>query len=177
MQENKSQVIPYAMRYGLVLGAFWVVKYLCVIGADKMPFLGLLSTVLSIFTPLLLLLFLVKYRQEALEGVMGYGQGVRFSILLFLFASFLEMVMIVAHTMFIDPNFIARMFASTQEMLKAMQFPLNEVEGMLPSPFQYAFASMMVNVLIGAALSLVLVPVSQNIHIQRFTKNNQDTNL
>ena len=146
-------------------------------GAEKMPFLGLLSSVLSIGTPLLLLFFLVKYRQEALDGIMGYGHGVRFGSMLFLFASFVEVVMIVAHTLFIDPDFIARMFASAEEILKSLQVPSNQIEMLQPSPFQYAFSSMMANVLIGTILSLILVPLSQNIRIQRFTNDNQDSSI
>ena len=90
MQEDKSKLVNYAMNGGLFLGLFWVVKYLMVIGGGQSSVLNSISSLLSLGTPLLLVYFLVKYKVKLPNNEMGFWHGVQFSILLFFFASILE---------------------------------------------------------------------------------------
>ena len=84
MKEDKSQLLNYAMYAGVYLGLFWVFKYFFVVTGLIYPALNFLGTLLSIGTPVLLFIFLLKYSQELQNGKMGFWHGVKFSILQFL---------------------------------------------------------------------------------------------
>ena len=64
MEENKSQLLEYTMRAGLLLGLFWSFKYLFTIFGMSHPALNGIGTLLSLGTPLLLFYFLVKYNRD-----------------------------------------------------------------------------------------------------------------
>ncbi|MEN6324413.1 MAG: DUF4199 domain-containing protein [Proteiniphilum sp.] len=165
MKEDKSQLLSYAMYAGIFLGLFWVFKYLFVLIGIAYPALNFLGTLLSIGTPILLFIFLVKYNQGVLAGEMRFWHGVQFSILLFFFASILESMVVFIHVQWIDPAFISNLFESMVEMAKTIN--INETlvsrisEQPLPSPFDYVFSNViMADVFLGLLLSLFIVPLS-----------------
>ncbi len=165
-EENKGQLLDYTMRAGLLLGFFWAFKYLFVIFGMHNPAISTIGSLLSLGTPMLLFHFLVKYNTGWMEHEMRYGQGVRFSILLFFFASILEALMVFIHVRWIDPAFIANLFeglielAGTMEISKALGAQLAEQP--LPDPFSYIFSNViMANVFLGLALSLLVVPLAK----------------
>ena len=60
-EENKSYLLEYTMYAGILLGLFWVFKYLFVILGGKHPGMNVIGTTLSVGTPVLLYYLLVKY--------------------------------------------------------------------------------------------------------------------
>ncbi len=173
MLEDKSKIIPYTMQYGLILGVFWMLKYAMRMGFETFPVLAVISSLLSIITPLFILFFLIKYRQETVEGTISFWHGMQFVIMLCFFASLLEMIMIIIHTQWIDPEFLLRLWADMHEKLKSIQMENTPWarEGLkkVPSPFQYGFTTMMQNILLGILMAVVLVPVSQYLNIKNFS--------
>lgn len=171
MQEDKSELINYAMRCGLYLGAFWVVKYLFLIGSFQIPALGAVEIVFRLGTPLLLFYFLVKYRTQVLDNNLGYWHGVQFSIMLFFFAAVLEAVVIFAHTTWIDPSYISGIYANMLTLAKelGMNGKMAEVlqSQRLPSPISYTFSNMMSDVFLGLILGLILVPVANQFNLNK----------
>jgi hypothetical protein len=105
------------MNYGVILGAFWVFKYLFLIVSIALedvlpnnfisPFLLYLHLyLLPIVTLSLYYVLLKRYRDHALGGKISYLQCVSFSVLLFTFAALIEAVIIYIHYKFIDPKYI-----------------------------------------------------------------------
>lgn len=165
MNEDKSQLLNYAMYAGIFLGLFWVFKYLFVVIGTRYPALNFLGSLLSIGTPVLLFIFLARYNHGLLEGKMGYWHGVQFSILLFFFASILESLVVFTHVKWIDPTFISNLFDSIIEMAQTININNALVtqlsEQPLPSPFSYVFNNViMMDVFLGLFLSLFIVPLS-----------------
>ena len=163
MEENKSQLLEYTMRAGLLLGLFWSFKYLFTIFEMSHPALNGIGTLLSLGTPLLLFYFLVKYNREWLENKMRFGQGVRFSILLFFCLHFRGTGGFI-HVRWIDPTFIANLFENIIETAQALALSTTIItqlaEQPLPNPFTYIFNNViMANVFIGLLLSLLIVPM------------------
>ncbi len=165
MKEDKSQLLNYAMVAGLYLGLFWVCKYLLVTIGMRYQVLNFLGTLLSIATPALLYIFLVKYNHRLLEGKMGYWHGVQFAILLFFFASILESMIVFVHVRWIDPVFISNLFNNMIELAETMNINKSVIsqlsEQPLPSPFSYILNNViMANVFLGMILSFFIVPLS-----------------
>jgi len=165
MKEDKSQLLYYAMVAGIYLGLFWVGKYFFVAMGMRSEILNFLGTLLSLATPVLLYIFLVKYNHELLEGKMGYWHGVQFAILLFFFASILESMIVFIHVKWIDPAFISNLFNNMIELAETMNINKSVVtqlsEQPLPSPFSYILNYViMANVFLGMILSFFIVPLS-----------------
>lgn len=162
-EENKSQLLDYTMRAGLLLGLFWSFKYLFTIFGLYHAAFNSIGTLLSVGTPWLLYYFLSRYNREWLENKMRYGQGIRFSILLFFFASILEALVVFIHVRWVDTAFIANLFENM--ILVAESLSLSPsiiaqlVEQPIPDPFTYVFRNViMADVFIGLILSLLIVP-------------------
>ena len=169
MQENKNSVISFAMQAGFGLGAFWIFKYLFVIGSTKYPSLEFANGFLLFFTPLILLFYLIQYKNSKAENTLKYWEGVKFGIILFFFASIIESVIIFIHVTRIDPSYISRVTQQTIEMAKALNFSDSMMEELKNqssfSPFIYILRNIMSNIFIGFILSLMLSPVASKIDI------------
>ncbi len=174
-EENKSYLLEFTMQAGILLGLFWIFKYLFVILGGKYPGMNTIGTTLSIGTPVLLYYLLVRYNAEWMNRKMRFGQGVQFAILLFFFASILEALVVYIHIRWIDPAYIANLYDSMVEIAKALEVSKTIVTQLadqpLPNHLTYIFSNViMVDIFIGLLLSLLIVPIAI-----RFTpqKNNQ----
>ena len=176
MKKNKNNVISFAMQAGFGLGGFWVFKYLFIMGATKYPALEFVNGFLIFFTPLLLLFYLIQYKNLKPDSTLKYWEGVRFGITLFFFASVIESVMVFIHVTTIDPSYISRVTEQTIEMAQALDFNdsmMDELKRQSSfSPVIYIFRQIMSNVFIGFILSLILSPVASriNINIKKLNK-------
>ena len=86
-EENKSYLLEYTMQAGILLGLFWIFKYLFVILGGKYPGMNMIGTTLSVGTPVLLYYLLVRYNVGWMNRKMRRGHGDQFAILLIFFAS------------------------------------------------------------------------------------------
>jgi len=163
MESKNSQILNYAMQGGLILGSFWMLKYLFVITGALHPLLNFTGTFLSLGTPILLFYFLVKYNHDAAGGGMRLGEGIQFSILLFFFASLLESMVVLLHVKWIDPLFIGGIYDAMMEMASQMAIGRNLAAELadqpLPGAVTYVFSNViMADVFLGLILSLFIVP-------------------
>ncbi len=170
--EDKNQLFYYSIYAALILGVYWVIKYLIVILGKDFAVTGILSNMLSIGTPIILLYFLVKYNQRHANNIMSFGHGIQFSILMFFFASILEAVVVFIHVNWIDPVFISNFYKSIIVIAESLN--LNEAltaqlaDQPLPSSFTYVFNNIILgDVFIGLILSLIIVPLARRIKPQR----------
>lgn len=164
LEVNKNHLLQYAMYAGIYLGMFWIVKYAVVVLGPSGGAMGALNALLSAGTPFLLYYYLKKYH-ESLSGLdLSYWHGVRFSVLLFLFASVFEALIVFLHVKWIDPAYIARFYDTMVESAKSIQIAEPVVariqEQPLPGAFTYVFNNVIMgNVLMGFLLSLAIVPM------------------
>ncbi len=169
MQKNKNSIISFAMQAGFGLGGFWIFKYLFVIGATQYPSLGYVNSFLSFFTPLLLLSYLIKFKNTKSENKLKYWEGVRLGVTLFLFASIIESVIILLHITWIDTSYISRVTQQTIEFAQSLNFNDTMMEELKRqsslSSFTYVIRQIMSNVSIGFIISLMLSPIAARINI------------
>lgn len=156
------------MQAGFGLGGFWVFKYLFVIGATKYPSLQFVNGFLLFFTPLLLLFYLVQYKNRKADNKLKYWEGVKLGITLFFFAAIIESVIIFFHVTSIDPAYISRVMEETIEMAKSLDLSEPFMEELHKqsslSPFTYIIRQIMSNTFIGLLLSLLLSPLAARIN-------------
>ncbi|MDO5664413.1 MAG: DUF4199 domain-containing protein [Bacteroidia bacterium] len=165
MQEDKSQLMNYAMYAGIFLGLFWVLKYLFVMGSTQIPALNLIGSFLTIGTPLILFYFLVKYKTDIVSNNLSFWHGIQFGIMLFFFASLLEAVIVFVHITWIDPAFVGKLYENMIETIKAMNLGEKMVSSFenqpLPTTVNYIFRNViMTDIFVGLILSLFIVPIA-----------------
>lgn len=172
---NNNSISKFAMQAGFGLGGFWVFKYLFIMGSTKYPSLEFVNGFLLFFTPLLLLFYLVQYKNAKTDNKLTYWEGVRFGITLFFFASIIESVIVFLHVIKIDPAYISRVTQETIDMAQSLNFSDSMMEELKKqsslSPFTYVFRQIMSNVFIGFILSLIMSPLASRIKINIKTLN------
>lgn len=171
MKENKSHLINYATHTSVILGVFWILKYLLVVLGGNNTALNLLGNLLSFGTPLILFYFLVRYNSEVLKNKMRYWHGVQFSILLFFFASILEAMIVFIHVRWLDPTFISSLYNSLIELAQTLNISqaltTQLMEQPLPSSFSYVFNNVILaDVFLGLILSLFIVPLAKHFKLK-----------
>ena len=170
MQKEKNSVTSFAMQAGLGLGGFWVFKYIFIIAATQYPALGYINTFLSFLTPLLLLFYFIKFKNETDDNKLSYWKGVRLGIMIFLFASIIESVIVIVHVVWIDQTFISTINQQKIELAQALGFSDTLMEELKKqtslSPFVFVINQILNNVFIGFILSLILSPVASRIDIK-----------
>jgi hypothetical protein len=173
MQEDKNQLITYAMRFGLYLGAFWVIKYLFLMGAAQIPALAAVEMMLKLGTPLLIVYFLIKYRSAVSDNGLSYGHGIQFVIMLCFFASLLEALIIFAHTSWIVPSYISDIYGNALATIKELGVDGKTMEAIesqpAPTPISFTFSNIMSDVFWGLLLALILVPVANQFKMSKKT--------
>ena len=176
MEKVKNSMTSFAMQAGFGLGGFWIFKYLFVIGATQYPALEYVNTFLSFLIPLLLLFYLIQFKNTNPDNKLSYWKGVKVGIVLFFFASIIESVIVIAHIMWIDPAYISTINQQTIELAKSLDLNetmMDELKRQSSfSPIIYVFRQLMSNVFIGFILSLLLMPVAQRINIDIKKLNN-----
>ena len=169
MEKVKNSMTSFAMQAGLGLGGFWVFKYLFIIGATKYPSLNFVSSLLSFVTPLLLLFYLVQFKNITADKELKYWMGVKLGILLFFFASIIESAIIIVHIVWIDPSYISFMNEQTIELGKSLNFNETMMGELIKqgsfSPYVFVFRHLMSNVFLGFLLSLMISPIASRIKI------------
>ena len=169
MQKDRNSLISFAMQAGLGLGGFWIFKYIFIIASAQYSALGYVNTFLSFLTPLLLLIYLIKFKNETEDSKLAYWKGVRIGVMVFLFASIIESVIVIAHIMWIDPTFISIINEQKIDLAQSLGFSDNLMDELKKqtsfSPFVFVINQIINNVFIGFILSLILTPVASKVDI------------
>ena len=118
--ENFSTINRYAMFYGLLLGLFWVIRYIFLIVAgigvsDRFAFIFYL---LNIVTLLVVYIFYYRFKTSDPDNPQSAWHCIAFTVLMCFYASFLEGVIMFAHYQFIDPAFFSRMIAPVMKSIE-----------------------------------------------------------
>lgn len=176
MREDKSRLMYYAMYGGVFLGLFWMLKYLFVVVADRIPALSIFGSFLAVGTPLILFYFLVKYKTAIVNNNMGYWHGVQFGIMLFFFASIPEAVTVFVNITWFDTAYIGIFYDELIDTVKQLDMGDSLVklleEQPLPSTANFVFGNViMADVFRGVILSLLVVPFAL-----RFTRKSSIIN-
>ncbi len=147
-----------AMYYGLLLGIFWVIKYIFFIWGSSSPLMGAVYWVLTPFTIVIAYAFTRMYKIQ-IGGKIGFFHAWQFGILLYFFAA---LIVSLAHYVFYQyiapPDFIATSMDQVIHMMKEMDLnsPMKDAIDQLstPTPIQMAIQGIFNNVFYGVVFSI-----------------------
>ncbi len=175
MEENKNLLLKGAMNYGLIMGIYWVIKYLFFIFSVSVPSLNLIYWLLSFAVPFIAYHMTKKYKQD-IGGQIGFFHAWRFGTMLYFFAALIVSLEYFVFYQFIaPPDFIANAIGQIVEVLKDSNMDtevINTFASIRISPIQMAIQGIFNNVFYGIILSIpVAAIVCKNNSIDSNTNN------
>ena len=153
-------MLRYAMYYGMILGLFWVFKYLFRIGAGFSDHIFIyVFYLLNVGTFLLIYIFTFKFKNSDPDHPKSILSCILFVTLICFFASFFESVIMYAHFQLIDPGYFLKMTTPMVEMVDSLPYSPQEKElvmGMVTSKPFYIISNFIGNTMLGLILGLLM---------------------
>jgi hypothetical protein len=119
MTSNKPMTLQqHAMRFGTLMGLFWILKFILLPVGFTIPLLQLLFLLLTLFVPILGYIYVRKYRERECGGELNFLQAFAFTSLMYLFAIVLVAMAHYIYFRFIDNGFIVNTCLEQLENIK-----------------------------------------------------------
>lgn len=145
------------MSYGLVMGIYWVVKYIFNMFSPYYPSLIVVYWGMSLLVPYIGYVLTKRYRDD-LGGSISFSQAWRFGVLLYFFAALIVSVMHYIFYRFVaPPDYMTNAVSQTIESLKQMQVEsqvIQSIETLNFSPIHLALQGILNNILYGIIFSI-----------------------
>jgi len=160
IKEKGTTLLRYAMHYGMLLGLFWIFKYLFRIGAGFSDHIFIyVFYLLNVGTFLMIYIFTFKFKNADPDKPRGILACISFITLICFFASFFESAIMYAHFQFIDPGYFLKMTEPMTDMVNSMPYGPNEKEIVMDivtsKPF-YILSNFIGNTFLGLILGLLM---------------------
>ncbi|MDR2810307.1 MAG: DUF4199 domain-containing protein [Tannerellaceae bacterium] len=154
--ENKGQLFKFVMFYGLLLGLFWVVKYVFFILGIAYPALGIVYWLLTSLTLVFAYIFGKAYK-IMIGGRIHFFHAWQFGVLLYFFASLIvSLLHYVFYRYLAPPNYLANLMEAAAMMVKEINPQAEETlkQMLVPTPIRQTFQDIFTNVFYGAVFSI-----------------------
>lgn len=161
------QLKAFARQDGALLALLWVfTSSLYIIGMTN-SLVGLAATFLILYTPFFVGGRLRKFRDYGREGLISFGRGYAYTVLVFFYAGVLFAIVTYLYLAYMDQGFLMSQMSrvmSTDEAQQALkQYGMTEMMNQSLSemaqirPIDYALNMLTVNIVVGFILG---VPIS-----------------
>ena len=158
------QLKAFARVDGAALALLWIASFACYVRSMVTPSLGVLSILLALFTPILLVRRLRRFRDYGREGVISFLRAWVYGILMFFYAGLLFALVQYVYLAFLDHGFLLEHFqrimsdpenvrmVSQMGLESTMRESLAQMEQM--RPIDLALNVLASNIMIGVAVSM-----------------------
>ncbi len=119
MEDKPKTLQEHAMRFGTMMGIFWIIKFSFLPIGFKIPLLQLLFIFMTLFVPILGYIYIRKYRERYCGGELSFLRGWVFSLYMYFFASLLTAAAHYIYFQFIDNGYLAGTYMEQLENLKS----------------------------------------------------------
>lgn len=119
MEDKPKTLQEHAMRFGTMMGIFWIIKFSFLPMGFKTPLLQLLFIFMTLFVPILGYIYIRKYRERYCGGELSFIRGWVFSLYMYFFASLLTAAAHYIYFRFIDNGYLMGTYMEQLENLKS----------------------------------------------------------
>jgi len=162
--EEYGQLKAFARIDGAIIGAVWIASFFLCIAGFSNPGLSLAGSFLALFSPFMAGKRLVKFRDNARDGIISFGRSMAYYILIFFYASLLMALAQYVYFAYIDNGYVMSYYVNamnmpeTQQMMTAAGLSTKDVDAVLAQmrqtpPIMMALNIMTFNVTAGIVLS------------------------
>jgi hypothetical protein len=161
------QLKAFARQDGALLALLWVfTSSLYIIGLTN-PLIGMVATFLIVYTPFFVGTRLRKFRDYGREGLISFGRGYAYTVLVFFYAGVLFAIVTYLYLAYMDQGFLlsqmSRVMSSDEAQQALKQYGMTEMMNQSLTelaqirPIDYALNMLTVNIVVGFILG---VPIS-----------------
>ncbi len=160
MEEKKTSVTIITMGYGAILGIILIVFSLILFLLDQSMNRGL-SWISFVFLLGGIIFAQLTYRKKYLDGYMTFGKAFMVGFLTVIFAAILSGIYSYVYFVYIDPGAVEQIMAESEKgMMDQGMSDIQIDQGLemmriFQSPFMLTITGIVMNVIIGAILSLL----------------------
>lgn len=106
MTESRSYLQKYAMHFGTLMGAYWILKFILFPLGLTIPFLLFLFIGLTLGVPFMGYYYVRMYRNKVCAGQIGFLHAWLFTVFMYIFASLLTAVVHYIYFRYIDHGYV-----------------------------------------------------------------------
>lgn len=162
MEENKGLLLKSAMTYGLVMGIFWMIKYLFFIFSNTVPSLNLVYLGLTLLVPFIAYYLTKRYKHD-IGGTISFFHAWRFGTMLYFFAALIVALEHFVFFQFIAPaDFLSNSINQMIDVLKDSQVSTEVIEAIGKTnftPIHMAIQGIFNNIFYGIILSIPVAAI------------------
>lgn len=157
--QDLKQLRAFARQDGAILGAAWIVSFVCAMLSLESVALAMLSNVLALATPFLVAFRLGKFRDLALGGYISFGRALLYCAHVFGCATLLLTVAQFLYLRYLDASYLQYVVETYRQVLKTAQGIDPEQAARMTealngiTPLAWVSAFMIGDLLVGAVLS------------------------
>jgi hypothetical protein len=159
--DNKELLLKSAMFYGLLLGIFWVVKYLFFILGVTHPSIGIVYWVLTPLTIVLAYIFTKVYKILT-GGCIRFFHAWQFGILLYFFAALIVSLLHYVFYRYLAPqDYLVNAVGLAMDMIRDINPEAAEAMPEMPvfTPIRMTIQGILNNVLYGIIFSMPVAAI------------------
>ncbi len=171
MREDKTQLVKYAMQYGLLFGIYWLISFALTI--TRMQILVVISNWLTLGIPFLAYWFTIQYRKKALDNQIGVFHAWQFGMMLYFYASLIISIPEYLYFQYvISPNdFILQFLQTVQPVSKEVESMKTMLSENTITPISATIQSIFTIIFLGIILSIPVAFIAKKKKIGIFTDN------
>ena len=167
--EEYKQLKAYSRIDGALLGVMWTISFACYVMGMSNPMLMMGGLLIAVCSPFFAAARVRKFRNEVRDGILSFGRGYGYSVLMFFYAALIFAVAQYVYFQFIDNGHIMSQIVSMMNepqnkkiieaygMAKSMEESLKVMSQ--TSAIDYALNYLSVNIFMGLILSLPIAAV------------------
>lgn len=170
--EEYKQLTAFSRIDGVYVGMLWTFSFAFSMVGLTSGTMGIIGTLLAMFSPAYAYMRLRKFRDYARNGEISFGRAMLYYVFIFFYASIIFALAQVVYFQFIDSGYMLRAYeaiVSTPEARKMLTlYGLNHKELMdsvremaTTSPIVMALNVMSFNITIGIALSIPMAFIAR----------------
>lgn len=117
MKEKKFNIIEASMNIGLLLGLYFVAKFVIASVSIYFPLLSAVSFLLSLAIPFVMYFFLMNTLKKNCETGVIFSNVWTLTILSILFASLIESIFMYMYLQYVNPDYLSDQISTISTML------------------------------------------------------------
>lgn len=172
--EEYRQYTAFARIDGAIVGAMWIVSFMCMVGEVENPLLGLAGLALGIYSLVVAGLRLRKFRDRILGGSIPFSKAMLYAVMTFFYATLLFALAQYLYFQFLDHGYLVNQYVAllskpenarlatemygmdAKQMIAILQTTMGTMR-----PIDIAFQFLTINVLLSIFASLPIAALVQ----------------
>lgn len=110
METDKINIAQIAARFGLAVGIFYIIRFMCIPLSVNYPGIALLYEIMFVASPFLYVYITIIFRKKYMGDVMSFAQGFRFLFTMIICGTLIEAMTHYIYFRFLDKGMLGKWY-------------------------------------------------------------------